>query len=274
MPAAAPRIASLGSARGDPLWPAIREEAAELAANEPLLASFARSAVLDHGELEGALSAVLARKLAGDALPQPELRELIDAAFGADPDIGQALRADLLAVKERDPACRGLLPPLLFFKGFQAIQAHRVAHWLWRERREALALLLQSRASEVLSVDIHPAARFGRGILIDHGTGVVIGETAVVDDDVSLLQEVTLGGTGKQTGDRHPKIRRGVLIGAGAKILGNIEIGEGAKIGAGSVVLSSVPPHCTAAGVPARLLGKCGSERPGRDMDHTLPELP
>lgn len=220
------------------------------------------------------MSSVLAHKLCSDHLPREELSELIETAFRADAGIGHALRADLLAVKERDPACKGLLSPLLLFKGFQAIQAHRVAHWLWHQRREALALLLQSRTSEALSVDIHPATRFGRGIMIDHGTGVVIGETVVVEDDVSMLQGVTLGGTGKETGDRHPKIRRGVLIGAGAKILGNIEIGEGARIGAGSVVLSSVPPHCTAAGVPARLLGKCGSERPGRDMDHTLPELP
>lgn len=274
MPATAPGIASPGSARHDLLWSAIREEAAGLAANEPLLASFAHSSVLDHGGLEGVLSSALARKLASDALSQKGLGELIGAAFEADPEIGLSVRADLLAVTERDPACRGLLSPLLFFKGFQAIQAHRVAHWLWHQQREALAYLLQSRSSEVLSVDIHPAAHFGGGILIDHGTGVVIGETAVVEDDVSLLQEVTLGGTGKETGDRHPKIRRGVLIGAGAKILGNIEVGEGAKIGAGSVVLSSVPPHCTAAGVPAWLLGKCGSERPGRDMDHTLREFP
>jgi serine O-acetyltransferase len=258
----------------DPAWSAICDEAAQLAADEPLLGRFIHSAVLRHGRLEDALAHVLAQKLASDALHALSLRELIAEAFAADGEIGGAARADLVAVKERDPACRGLLDPLLYFKGFQAIQAHRVAHWLWRRERRALALLLQSRASEVFAVDIHPAARLGRGIMIDHGTGVVIGETAVVEDGVSLLQNVTLGGTGKESGERHPKIRRGVLIGAGAMVLGNIEIGEGAKIGAGSVVLIPVPAHCTAAGVPARLLGDCGSRQPAREMDHALPDAP
>lgn len=266
MPAIANKIAT-----HDPVWSSIREEALRAAAEEPLLASLAHSAVLHHQRLEDALSYILAQKLASDALPALGMREVIEEAFAADPDIGNAVRADLVAVNERDPACRGYLKPLLFFKGFQSIQAHRVAHWLWFQKRETMAFLLQNRSSEVFGVDIHPATRFGRGIMIDHGTGVVIGETAVLEDDVSLLQNVTLGGTGKETGDRHPKIRRGVLIGAGANILGNIEIGEGAKIGAGSVVLIPVPPHCTAAGVPAKLLGDCGCDQPAREMDHGLP---
>ncbi len=255
----------------DPVWQRIREEAAAVAAEEPLLASMAYSAVLHHERLEDALSYILAQKLGSAELPPLGLREVIEEAFASDPDIGHAVRADLVAVNERDPACRSYLKPLLFFKGFQAIQAHRVSHWLWHQQRETMAFLLQSRGSEVFAVDINPATRFGRGILIDHGTGVVIGETAVIEDNVSMLQNVTLGGTGKETGDRHPKIRRGVLIGAGAKILGNIEIGEGAKIGAGSVVLIPVPAHCTAAGVPAKIVGDCECEQPAREMDHGLP---
>lgn len=255
----------------DPVWQRIREEAAHAAQQEPLLGSMAHSAVLHHERLEDALSYILAQKLGSTELSALGLREVIEDAFAADPDIGHAVRADLVAVNERDPACRSFLKPLLFFKGFQSLQAHRVANWLWREGRETMAFLLQSRTSEVFAVDINPAAKFGRGILIDHGTGVVIGETAVVEDDVSMLQNVTLGGTGKETGDRHPKIRRGVLIGAGAKILGNIEIGEGAKIGAGSVVLIPVPAHCTAAGVPAKIVGDCECEQPSREMNHGLP---
>jgi serine O-acetyltransferase len=265
------KYSSVDLLKHDPVWQRIREEAAHTAQQEPLLGSMAHSAVLHHERLEDALSYILAQKLGSTELSALGLREVIEDAFAADPDIGHAVRADLVAVNERDPACRSFLKPLLFFKGFQSIQAHRVANWLWRERRETMAFLLQSRSSEVFAVDINPAAKFGRGILIDHGTGVVIGETAVIEDNVSLLQNVTLGGTGKETGDRHPKIRRGVLIGAGANILGNIEIGEGAKIGAGSVVLIPVPPHCTAAGVPAKLLGDCECEQPSREMNHTLP---
>jgi serine O-acetyltransferase len=265
------KYSSVDLLKHDPVWQRIREEAAHMAQQEPLLGSMAHSAVLHHERLEDALSYILAQKLGSTELPALGLREVIEDAFAADPDIGHAVRADLVAVNERDPACRSFLKPLLFFKGFQSIQAHRVAHWLWHQGRETMAFLLQSRSSEVFAVDINPAARFGRGILIDHGTGVVIGETAVIDDDVSMLQNVTLGGTGKETGDRHPKIRRGVLIGAGSKILGNIEIGEGAKIGAGSVVLIPVPPHCTAAGVPAKIVGDCECEQPSREMNHGLP---
>lgn len=181
------------------------------------------------------------------------------------------MRADIRAITERDPAATRFSEPLLYFKGFHALQTHRVAHWLWSEGRRELALFLQSRASEVFGVDIHPAARIGKGILVDHATGVVVGETAVVEDNVSILHEVTLGGTGKDCGDRHPKVRHGVLIGAGAKILGNVEVGEGAKIGAGSVVLEDVPAHATVAGVPAKVVGIAEGDEPARTMDHRLP---
>jgi serine O-acetyltransferase len=188
----------------------------------------------------------------------------------AHPDIGVAARADLAAVCDRDPACASPVEALLFFKGYHAIQAYRLAHALLNKGRRPFALHLQNRMALTFGADINPAARLGRGLMIDHGTGVVIGETAVVEDGVSILQGVTLGGTGKEAGDRHPKIREGVMIGAGASILGNIEIGARAKIGAGSVVLSDVPPGCTAAGVPARIVGRCASMEPARDMDQSF----
>jgi serine O-acetyltransferase len=199
-----------------------------------------------------------------------QLRDVMQQAMQHDPGIAQAICADIQAVQERDPAVKCCLVPLLFLKGVHALSAWRVAAWLWKQGRELVAVYLQNRISEVFAVDIHPAARIGRGILMDHATSIVIGETAVIEDDVSLLHEVTLGGTGKATGDRHPKVRRGVLIGAGAKILGNVEIGEGAKVGAGSVVLRDVPPHCTVAGVPAVIVGKPVSSAPALDMDHVI----
>jgi serine O-acetyltransferase len=177
-----------------------------------------------------------------------------------------------LAARTRDPAARGYAQPFLYYKGFHALQAYRVAHWLWGHKRHGLAAHLQNRISEAFGVDVHPAARIGSGILIDHGTSVVIGETAVVEDNVSLLHEVTLGGTGKESGDRHPKVRRGALIGAGAKILGNVEIGMGAKVAACSVVLKDVPPHTTVAGIPARVVGRCTVAEPALEMDATFPE--
>jgi serine O-acetyltransferase len=252
------------------LWNRIREEAAGDAAREPMLASFLHTVVLNHHTLEDALSFMLACKLDGITVSAPTLRDLIDAAFAADPTIGAAARADLQAVVARDPACRGYSVPLLYFKGFQSIQAYRVAHHYWIVGRHALALFLQSRISEVFAVDIHPGARLGKGILFDHATSVVIGETAVVDDDVSMLHEVTLGGTGKESGDRHPKVRRGVMIGAGAKVLGNIVIGEGAKIGAGSVVIHDVAAHHTVAGVPARPVGQPAHAMPALEMDQSI----
>ena len=255
----------------DPLWQTIREEVAADAQCEPVLASFLHATVLNHKGLEDALGFLLAGKLECSVLPAMLVRELIADAVEASPGIGQSMRADIRAIRDRDPAAKRFSEPFLYFKGFHALQTHRVAHWLWHEGREALALFLQNRTSEVFGVDIHPAARVGNGILIDHATSVVVGETAVIEDNVSILHEVTLGGTGKAEGDRHPKVRHGVLIGAGAKILGNVEVGRGAKVGAGSVVLEDVPPHCTVAGVPAKIIGRPDVDEPALEMDHRLP---
>jgi serine O-acetyltransferase len=255
----------------DPLWQAIREEVVADAHGEPVLASFLHATVLNHKSLEDALGFLLAGKLECSVLPAMLVRELIADAVEASPGIGRSMRADIRATRDRDPAAKRFSEPFLYFKGFHALQTHRVAHWLWHEGREALALFLQNRTSEVFGVDIHPAARVGNGILIDHATSVVIGETAVIEDNVSILHEVTLGGTGKAEGDRHPKVRHGVLIGAGAKILGNVEVGRGAKVGAGSVVLEDVPPHCTVAGVPAQIVGTPNVDEPALEMDHRLP---
>jgi serine O-acetyltransferase len=259
------------SSRQDPLWLQIRKEVEEEASREPMLASFFHATILKHRRLEDALSFLLASKLGGHALSAMSLREVFDESFAKAPEIAVAVRVDLQGVYERDPACPSLATPLMYFKGFQALQAHRIAHWLWTEGRQTLARHLQSSISELFAVDIHPAARIGSGVFIDHGTGVVIGETAVVGDNVSILQHVTLGGTGKETGDRHPKIHSGVLISAGAKVLGNIVVGTGAKIGAGSVVLSDVPPHSTVAGVPAKVVGTSAKE-PALQMDQSLPK--
>lgn len=254
----------------DHIWENIREEVAQEAAKEPLLASFLYAVVLNHKTLEDALSFHLASKLESSTLPAVSLRDLIDRAFADDPSIGAVIRQDIEAVCTRDPACRGYSVPLLYFKGFHALQSYRVAHYYWRQGRESLALYLQSRISEAFGVDIHPAARIGSGILIDHATGVVIGETAVIEDNVSMLHDVTLGGTGKEKGDRHPKIGKGVLIGTGAIILGNVRVGEGAKVGAGSVVLKDVPAHVTVTGVPAHVIGPEKVEQPALQMDHRL----
>ena len=255
----------------DLIWDAIRREALTQIAQEPMLASFFHTVVLSHRTLEDALSYQLASKLASATVGELTMREVIQEAFEGSPGIGLSCRRDLQAVLQRDPACRGYFVVILYFKGFQALQSYRVAHHYWRHGREALALFLQSRISQAFSVDIHPAATIGAGILIDHATGLVIGETAVVDDNVSMLHDVTLGGTGKSVGDRHPKVRHSVLIGAGAKILGNIEIGEGARIGAGSVVLHPVQAHTTVAGVPAHIVKGVRSEDPAFDMDHLIP---
>ena len=258
----------------DPVWQTIRTEVAREVEREPILASFLHATILRHNRLEEALSFHLAGKLGGPSLAEMLVREVIDEALASSPQIAESVRSDLRAVKERDPATETYSQPFLYFKGFQALQAYRIAHWLWEQKRKSLALFLQNRISQVFAVDIHPAARIGHGILIDHGTGVVIGETAVVENDVSMLHEVTLGGTGKETGDRHPKVREGVLIGAGAKILGNVVIGKGAKVGAGSVVLIDVPPHCTVAGVPARVVGCPQEAEPALSMNHRLPDNP
>lgn len=254
----------------DSLWEAIRAQTRKQAEHEPVLASFLYSTILNHDTLEAALSFHLANKLDSPELPAMLVREVIEQALAADANISRAIRADLLAVNERDSACCSLVTPFLFFKGFHALQAYRVAHWLWLQGRISLALFLQNRISCVFAVDIHPAAKIGQGIMFDHATGIVIGETAVVEDNVSIMQSVTLGGTGKGHGDRHPKVRSGVLISAGAKILGNIEIGECAKIGAGSVVLKNVAPRTTVAGVPAKEICATSCNQPARNMDHHI----
>jgi serine O-acetyltransferase len=254
----------------DPVWARIMQEAETAIVDEPLLGGLIHQSVLHHGSLERALSYRLALKLASGEMSQQLLREIADAAHAADPAIGRAARADIAAVFDRDPACHRFLQPLLFFKGFQAIQAYRVGHWLWEQGRRDMAYFIQMRVSEVYSIDIHPAARIGQGIMVDHGHAIVIGETAVVGDNVSMLHSVTLGGTGKEEEDRHPKISDGVLIGAGAKVLGNIHIGFCSRIAAGSVVLEEVPPCKTVAGVPARIVGEAGCAQPSLNMDQIL----
>ena len=255
----------------DMLWQRLFEEAG--GCGDPIMAALLELNVRIHRGFDRALAALLARKLADCSVPARALLELATSAFLAEPDLVDAAASDLVAIKERDPACPDLITPFLFFKGFQALQGYRIAHWLWQGGRRHLARHLQSRISEAYAMDIHPAALLGRRILIDHGTGIVIGETCVLEDDVSMLQGVTLGGTGKNEGDRHPKIRRGVLLGAGCKVLGNIEIGEGAKIGAGSIVLEAVPPYTTVVGNPARRVGTRHSAMPAFTMDQTLPPL-
>ncbi|WP_240539973.1 serine O-acetyltransferase [Salinarimonas soli] len=256
----------------DLAWARLREEAEAIVSGEPSLSSFILTNVLNHRSLEAAVAHRVAARLGHPAVPAELIAQTFQEALAADPAIGEAIRADILAIADRDPACTRLVEPVLYFKGFHAIQTHRLAHRLWGMGRRDFALYLQSRSSEVFQTDIHPAARIGRGIFLDHATGLVVGSTAVIDDDVSMLQDVTLGGTGKERGDRHPKIGRGVLIGAGAKILGNIEIGRCARVAAGSVVLHAVPPNTTVAGVPAKVVGAAGCAEPARTMDQILAE--
>ena len=254
----------------DPVWSRIRREAEDAALREPELAGFLHSAVLQHDTLESALAGRVTARLAHADLPEPLLRRTLERALEEDPALREAMRCDIMAVVDRDPATSRALEPLLYYKGFHALTAHRLAHRLWREGRRDMALWLQSRSSVVFQTDIHPAVRMGRGIFLDHATGLVVGETAEIEDDVSLLQGVTLGGTGKESGDRHPKIRHGVMLGAGAKVLGNIEVGHCARVAAGSVVLKPVPPCTTVAGVPARVVGQAGCAEPSRAMDQML----
>lgn len=254
-------------------WAQLRAAAEQTARAEPHLASQMNAVILSHADLAAALGFQVARKLGDAELGAMSVREICRDAFEADPSIVAAAEADLRAVAERDPAIKTLLQPFLYFKGFQALQGYRVAHWLWTQGRDALAFHFQSRMSELFQVDIHPAARLGSGLFLDHGTGIVIGETAVVGDEVSMLHAVTLGGTGAERGDRHPKIGRGVLLGAGAKVLGNITVGDYAKVASGSVVLKPVPAGCTVAGVPARLVNCPTGEAPARTMDHTLADI-
>lgn len=257
-------------AHPDNEWKAIQSEAKDVMSREPILRPMLEHCAPCDGSLALLLSRRLATRLGRADLDARQLEDLFTSTLDATPAIVDAVRADLLAVQERDPACKGWLMPLLYFKGFQSITTHRIAHALWQAGRCEIALYLQSVSSEVFATDIHPAARIGRGILLDHATGFVVGETAEIGDNVSILHAVTLGGTGKEHGDRHPKVRSGVLIGAGAKILGNIVVGEGAKIGAGSVVLDPVPPHATVAGVPARIIGKTSEAAPALTMDQHL----
>ncbi|MGL5334768.1 MAG: serine O-acetyltransferase [Enterovibrio sp.] len=254
------------------VWKLINEEVANEAAQEPILATFFHENILKNSSLSKALSYILAQKLSPPSMPMAMLRELFDEAYVSEPAIMDAAAHDICAVVDRDPAVKGYSVPLLYLKGFHALQAFRVANWLWKQERHSLAIYLQNQISVTFQVDIHPAATIGKGIMLDHATGIVIGETAVVEDNVSILQDVTLGGTGKHSGDRHPKIRASVLIGAGAKVLGNIEIGKGAKIAACSVVLHPVPANATAAGVPAKIVGRPSSNVPSLEMDHGLNE--
>lgn len=254
----------------DPVWSQICAEAGTAIRDEPLLGGLIHSTVLHHSSLHRALAYRMSMKLASGEMPEQLIREIADQAYASEPELSSAARADLVAVFERDPACHRLLQPLLYFKGYQAIQSYRVGHWLWSEGRHDLAYFFQMRVSEVFGVDIHPAARIGRGLMIDHAHSIVIGETAVVGDNVSMLHSVTLGGTGKVGHDRHPKIGNGVLIGAGAKVLGNIRVGNCSRIAAGSVVLAEVPACKTVAGVPARIVGEAGCAQPSVSMDQTL----
>jgi serine O-acetyltransferase len=264
------RSTALACATEASLWAAIHARAQVVAQAEPALVPMLKRYVLDRGTFAEGIVRRLSERIAPTGNDVDSLVSAMQQAITADPEILAQMRADIRATLERDPATEHALVPFLWYKGFHAISLHRLAHSLWKSGRRELAMHLQSLMSEHLAVDIHPAASFGVGILLDHATGFVAGETAVVGDNVSFLHEVTLGGTGKARGDRHPKIRSGVLIGAGAKILGNITVGEGAKIGAGSVVLKDVAPHTSVAGVPAVVIGRTSVDAPALDMDHSL----
>ncbi len=252
------------------LWNAIRHEVKLRADFEPIMSTFFHATVLNHDTFEGALSFLLAGKLDSPVVSSMAIREIIDEAYREEPSIIRAAEIDIKAIRERDPACNSYSTPLLFYKGFHALQSYRVAHWLWHQERHSLAFYFQNQMSAIFGVDIHPAASIGCGIMFDHATGIVIGETTVVEDDVTMLHGVTLGGTGKEQGDRHPKVRHGVLIGASASVIGNIEIGEGAKVGAGSVVMKDVRPHVTVAGVPASVVGTPSGNFPAEDVDQSF----
>ncbi len=254
----------------DPVWSRICREAEEAVDQEPLMGGLIHGSILHHPSLERALAYRVSQKLASPEMSEQILREIADEAYDDDPELVTAARADLVAVNERDPACKRFIQPMLYFKGFQAMQAYRISHWLWKKERHDMAFFVQMRKSEVFGVDIHPQARIGQGIMMDHATSIVIGSTAIVGDNVSILQAVTLGGTGKEGGDRHPKIGDGVLIGAGAKVLGNISVGHCSRIAAGSVVLADVPKNSTVAGVPAKVVGEAGCAQPSVSMNQVL----
>ncbi|MGJ0506897.1 MAG: serine O-acetyltransferase [Methylocystis sp.] len=271
--AADPRGTAASVIDFDPLLARLRLEAEDVLRREPELGGLIHPAILAQGSLAGVIIHRVAQRLDRPEAAYAAIRQAYESCLDREPAILEAFRADLLAVVERDPACTRLLEPALYFKGFHALQTYRLANWLWMNGRSDFALTLQSLSSQIFQTDIHPAARIGKGVFIDHATGVVIGATSVIEDDVSMLHGVTLGGTGKARGDRHPKVRRGVLIGAGAKVLGNIEIGRCAMIAAGSVVLESVPPNKTVAGVPARIVGDSKCAEPALAMDQMLAVL-
>lgn len=252
------------------VWETLKEEADSAVKSEPLLASYIYACVLNHTSFEASISFILSNKIADGVMPSMAIRELFLNAYRNCPDVINYGKHDLRAVFERDPAIFSMLTVLLNLKGYQAIQSHRLAHCLWNDGRKELAMFIQSRNSEVFGVDIHPASRIGKGVMFDHATGIVVGETAVIEDNVSIMQQVTLGGTGNESGDRHPKVRSGVLIGTGATVLGNIEIGRGAKVGAGSVVLNDVAPHTTVVGVPATVVGKPDCDNPAQSMKQNI----
>jgi serine O-acetyltransferase len=257
---------------GIKFWQQLKDEAEQLVDNEPLLSSYVHTCILAHHNFETTLSFILSNKLADDVMGALSVREMFDQSYLLHPEVVDAAIYDIQAVFKRDPAVHSFLTVLLNFKGFQAIQVHRLAHQLWLSGRQDLALFIQSRNSETFSVDIHPAAKIGQGVIVDHATCVVVGETSVIENNVSIMQSVTLGCTGNEAGDRHPKVREGVMIGAGAKILGNINIGKGAKVGAGSVVLADVPAHVTVAGIPAKIVGKPTCQKPCETMQQNILE--
>lgn len=256
--------------RIDPIWDRLKQEAQSCLKTEPMLAGLLQASILHHKSFESALKARIAGRLASADMPEHMLREVVEEAYQDDPAIVQSARADIAAVLERDPACHQLLQPLIYFKGYQAVQAYRIGHWLWTQGRKELAWFFQSKISTVFGVDIHPAAKIGDGLMIDHAHAIVIGETAVVGNNVSMLHSVTLGGTGKEDGDRHPKIEDGVLIGAGSKVLGNLRIGYCSRVAAGSVVLHDIEPCKTVAGVPAKVVGEAGCSQPSVSMNQLL----
>ena len=267
------RIKAQAPDPADPIWARIRSEAEAVVRQEPQLASFIHASIFAHDDMAGAVVQRISDRLDGPVLTGAMIRQTFLEALDDAPDIGEAFRADIVATYDRDPATTRFIEPVLYFKGFHAIQTHRLAHWLWHRHHKDFALYLQSRSSAAFGTDIHPNAKIGRGIFLDHATGVVVGETAAIADDVSILHGVTLGGTGSENGDRHPKIGKGVMIGAGAKILGNIEVGHCARIAAGSVVIKPVPHNVTVAGVPARVIGEAGCAEPSRTMDQMLYNL-
>lgn len=271
-PAAENKSSDAGVASLDPVWEALRREATAIVEVDPTMAGFIFPNVLNRHSLEDVVIYRISQRLQHADFSSEMIRDAFQEMNGSDPEWQETMRVDIAAVYDRDPACTRFIEPILYFKGFHAIQTHRLAHWAWNRGRQDFALLLQSRSSEVFQTDINPQARFGKGIFMDHATGIVIGATATVGDDVSILHSVTLGGTGKEDGDRHPKVANGVLIGAGATILGNIEIGHCSRIAAGSLVVKPVPPKVTVAGVPAKVVGVAGCSQPSRTMNQILAE--